>query len=84
MSDGLALSSGSTVAWIIGSANGYGKQLYIQGTGVVPDNQCDSHRAECYGIMGGILTWKKYRDLWLIQNNHPILLSCDNESAINY
>jgi hypothetical protein len=52
--------------------------------GHISDTLCDSHRAECYGILGGILTWKKIQQDWGIDANKVILLCCDNLSALNF
>jgi hypothetical protein len=84
MSDGSAPDSGASTAWIIGSAAGYGNNRYIKGKGKIPDIPCDSHRVECYGIMGGIATWKKYSELWNIPNNQSVIISCDNAAALNF
>jgi hypothetical protein len=67
MSDASVLPKQSTAAWVISTPEGFGKDLYIWGTSVLPETDNDSHRAECYGILGGLMTWKKYKQLWEIQ-----------------
>jgi ribonuclease HI len=84
LSDGSAPETGASAAWIVSTANAYGKGNYVRGKATIPDRLCDSHRAECYGILGAVMTWLKYKQQWEIRPTQPIVISCDNESAINY
>jgi hypothetical protein len=72
------------VAWILTTDSCFGRHGYICGHGVIPGNPIDSHRAECFGILGGISTWQQYKSLWSINPNTNITIMCDDQSAINY
>jgi hypothetical protein len=84
MSDGSVNNGIGTAGWIITTEVSYQQDSYIWGKGTVPEDVCDSHRTECFGILGGIATWKKYKQIWEIKNSKPLQLMCDNKSAINY
>jgi hypothetical protein len=61
MSDGSVESSIGTTGWIITTEHGYYNNSYIWGRGKVPCGECGSHRAECFGILGGVSTWKNIK-----------------------
>jgi hypothetical protein len=84
MSDGFYKPSISAAAWIFTTEKSYRKGNYIYGTGFVNYSKCDSHRAECYGILGGLLTWKKFKRKWRIQGSGTLLICCDNLVAIDF
>jgi hypothetical protein len=58
MSDASVRDGLATAAWIITTEEGFSQGSYIQGTGIIPSNECDSHRAELYGILGGYIRGK--------------------------
>jgi Reverse transcriptase (RNA-dependent DNA polymerase) len=85
MSDGSYKPCKSSAAWILTTTQAYEAGNYVYGTGHIADYICDSHRAECYGILGGLLTWRQLKNQWRIKNNFKdLLICCDNKSAINY
>jgi Reverse transcriptase (RNA-dependent DNA polymerase) len=83
LSDGSVKSTSSMAAWIVTTPNAFGNNVYIQGYGKIFE-KADSHRAECFGILGAIHTFLKYKQLWNLQYHIPIKLVCDNKAAINY
>jgi ribonuclease HI len=84
MSDGSVKGNTAGASWIITTKNAYDMGCYIQGKSLIPDIMCDSHRAECYGILGGIITLNNYMHLWYITSNEKLQICCDNVSALNY
>jgi hypothetical protein len=62
LSDGTYRPLKSGAAWIITTEKAYSCGNYICGKGFIGDTECDSHRAECYGILGGLLTWEKFKN----------------------
>jgi hypothetical protein len=84
MSDASLVEGVAAAARIVTTEDSYKNDQYIWGEGVVPTSNCDSHRAECYGILGGVYTWQKYKKLWDIDTDHNINFMCDNKSAINF
>jgi ribonuclease HI len=84
MSDGSYREVRSGAAWIITTEYLYDKGCYIYGLGAIRDKECDSHRAECYGILGGLKTWMNLQKQLVLQQNLHVLVCCDNASAISF
>ena len=83
MSDGSVTEEGGYTAWVITTPNAYGNKCYISGYGKIFEYPTDSHRTECFGILGALSTYRYYQNKWKL-HPHPIHLVCDNTSAINY
>ena len=83
LSDGTVSETGGFAAWIITTPNAYGNNCYIAGYGKIFETNIDSHRTECFGILGAILTYQEYTTRWQSQYS-PIQIVCDNKSALNY
>jgi hypothetical protein len=84
MSDASVDESFATAAWIITTEASFKRNEYICGFGTVPGICNDSHRGECFGILGGISTWQRYKSLWSIQPKQNVTIMCDNQAALNY
>jgi Reverse transcriptase (RNA-dependent DNA polymerase) len=85
LSDGSAKDGGSYVAWIITTPNAYGTGNYIMGYGkVLMEENTDSHRAECFGLLGAIHSFQEYRKKWQLNDNDMYTIVCDNKAAVNY
>jgi hypothetical protein len=82
MSDGSSKEGRSTAAWIISTKTAYHNGQYIYVMGEVPEKDSDSHRAEGFGVLGGLLSWIKYKKLWEIDNQQSIKVMCDNASIL--
>ena len=83
LSDGSVKTTSSMAAWIVTTPNAYGNNVYIKGYGKIFET-ADSHRAECFGILGAVHTFLQFKQQWHIQHQLPIKLVCDNKAAINY
>ena len=94
VSDGSAKDNMGAAAWIITSDPLYSSGFYIRGKMKVPkSNAIDSHRAECFGIFGGIYSLSQ-----LVKRTHlpttshtgengnqflpQVQVGCDNISAL--
>jgi hypothetical protein len=80
MCDGSEKEGKAAAAWIISTKSEFQYNRYLYGTGHIPETDTVSHRAECFGILGGLLTWEKYQRMWDIHNTNGILF-CDNKMA---
>jgi hypothetical protein len=56
VSDGSTKAGKSTAAWVISTAKAFENENYIVGIGYIPEDNTDSHRAESFGILGGMIT----------------------------
>jgi hypothetical protein len=81
MCDGSEKKGCAAAAWIISTKTAFENNNYIQGYGKIPEKNSDPFRAECFGILGGILTWVHYSKVWDIEQSR-IKLFCDNVTAV--
>jgi ribonuclease HI len=84
MSDGSVKGNKATAAWIISTEDCFQQEQFIQGQWNITNDKYDSHRAESYGILGGLKTWKYNKEKWDIPVDCNITISCDNKSAIQF
>jgi ribonuclease HI len=56
----------------------------VFGKGYISDTECDSHRAECYGILGGLKTWLELKTKFELTTKHTVRICCDNKSAFSF
>jgi hypothetical protein len=84
LSDASVKQTSCMAAWIVTTANAYGNNNYIKGYGKIFEHTADSHRAECFGILGALHTFFEFKQTWSISYNIPIMIVCDNKAAINY
>jgi hypothetical protein len=82
VSDGSVKDNIAAAAWIISTREAIKQNSYICGRAKISESTCTPHRSECYGILGGIMTWKYYRSLWELTPRTEMMLVCDNKSAI--
>jgi hypothetical protein len=83
VSDGSTKAGHSTAAWVISTEKAFENQNYIVGIGHIPEDNTDSHRAESFGILGGMITWERYKQIWDVRTKFPLKVGCDNEAVIN-
>ena len=82
VSDGSAKDHKASAAWILTTESLFSEGTYVVGRAKVPGIHPDSHRAECFGIYGGlrlILSWGKS-----VPTNIGVCVACDNRSALHY
>jgi len=84
ISDGSYKDPYSTGGWILTTA-ATASEHYIQGTArsTGPPTVQDSHRAEAFGILGGVYTLFKYLSKWGLSAG-SITFAAENTSALNY
>jgi hypothetical protein len=85
VSDGSVKDNHAAAAWIMTTELLYDSGTYITGRAKVPGKHLDSHRAECFGILGGLqllLSWLKSGNFASSEAN--ISFACDNQSALRY
>jgi hypothetical protein len=86
MSDGSEKGGEGASAWILTSPELFSSNSSIQGRVKVPKCHCDSYRAECFGIFGGLWSLTKLLSLLTVDNTPrkiTIEIGCDNISALN-
>ncbi len=83
LSDGSAKDNLAAAAWILTTESLFLDGVYLAGYAKIPGVQPDSHRAECFGIFGGLKLLMTCMDRWHV---HPNLITfcvgCDNISAL--
>jgi hypothetical protein len=86
VSDGSSKDHTAAAAWILTTESLYMDGIYVVGRAKVPGSKPDSHRAECFGIFGGmtlllsVLTACHASDA----SNVSVCFACDNKSALHY
>jgi hypothetical protein len=85
VSDGSAKDGRAAAAWFLTTDELYSEGIFVSGCAKVPGLSSDSHRAECFGILGGLMLLRWYASKWQMQakdlNCH---FGCDNNSALGY
>jgi hypothetical protein len=86
VSDGSAKDGDGASAWILTTDELFTSAQYILGQLKVPECKCDSYRAECFGIYGGL--WSLIQLLHQFGGTRDfrgsaIEVGCDNMSAIS-
>jgi hypothetical protein len=85
VSDGSAKDGLAASAWVISSNSLLSEGSYIYGRAKVPGTTSDSHRAECFGILGGLYHITQLSLQWNINlRDINITFGCDNVSALEY
>ncbi len=85
VSDGSAKNGLAASAWVLSNDTLFSDGIYISGTAKVPGIASDSHRAECFGICGGLLLVIQLSQQWNIDiSTMNITVGCDNISALEY
>jgi hypothetical protein len=85
VSDGLAKNHHAAAAWILTTETHYSAGNFISGCVKIPGTKSDSHRAECFGILGVLLLLVQYADLWQLDLlSLKVCFGCDNQSALGY
>jgi hypothetical protein len=85
VSDGSVKDNFAAAAWILTTDKLYSSGTYITGRAKIPGTYTDSHRAECFGIYGGItllLSWICKCNL--ASPDVHVSFACDNKSALRY
>jgi hypothetical protein len=86
VSDGSSKDHTAAAAWILTTESLYMDGIYVVGRAKVAGSKPDSHRAECFGIFGGmtlllsVLTACHASDA----SNVSVCFACDNKSALHY
>ncbi len=86
VSDGSEKNFNGAAAWIVTSEKLFEEDTYIQGHIKVPKCRCDSYRAECFGLYGGIWSLTqllKSLDPTRRARRYEVEIGCDNISAIS-
>ena len=84
LSDASVKEEGSYAAWIVATPNSYGNGHFLYGHGKIFEDKADSHRAECFGILGGIYSLKGFTNKVDLLLTHPYEIVCDNSAAVNF
>jgi hypothetical protein len=82
---GSAKGHQAAAAWILTTEKLYGEGIFISGRAKVPGTSPDSHRAECFGIFGGLLLILLYvnkLNIDIVSIN--VCFWCDNKLALGY